>query len=778
MCGHFAHGHSVSSKISLFVMKGLRTDHFLEALPMKFLLLLVFISTLLDMSYSSQNCTMTCHEHAKCEVHNGIQGCYCSPGFTGPGINGPSTIGCYDDDECANATQLCGENANCTNTVGSFYCMCAPGFHASNRNVTFVTNDGTFCEDIDECNGPVTIACGDHAKCENVDGGYNCSCKEGYQPSTGKLQFKPNDGTSCQEIPTVNCELSNDCIAENINRTLAKIRKIKDPLAILQEINQNTAGKISPVDVISYIEALSVSCPLLSTMNNKISDSQILHNLNLTLNEYVNTVNNFVQKDKITVWEAIPADNRRRSLTKLIHAVEQTTAVMSQNFRRMTEVEFNASDLALKAFAFDMKHTDLIHQGVHMGGDTIMVSAKKKETSTSKGTVAVVFLQYSNIGCLLSSSQNFSLKENSEHRETVGSSVIAVTISSTPPRLYPAEEITFTLRHAQSVDKKDIKCAFWNYSEDTMEGNWLTEGCERTHFNTTHTSCRCNHLTHFAVLMSSNNSKVNNKDAILTRITELGIIISLICLSICIFTFWFFSEIQSTRTTIHKNLCCSLFLAELIFLVGINMSNNKLFCSITAGLLHYFLLAAFAWMCIEGIHLYLIVVGVIYNKGFLHKNFYIFGYVSPAVVVGISAALGYKYYGTSDVCWLSTKNNFIWSFIGPACLIILVNLMAFGVIIYKVFQQTAMLKPEVSCYENIRSCARGALSLLFLLGATWIFGVLHVIQGTVVTAYLFTIFNAFQGLFIFIFLCVLSRKIQDEYLRLFRNVPCCFGCLR
>ena len=31
-------------------------------------------------------------------------------------------------------------------------------------------------------------------------------------------------------------------------------------------------------------------------------------------------------------------------------------------------------------------------------------------------------------------------------------------------------------------------------------------------------------------------------------------------------------------------------------------------------------------MCIEGIHLYLIVVGVIYNKGFLHKNFYIFGY--------------------------------------------------------------------------------------------------------------------------------------------------------
>lgn len=75
----------------------------------------------------------------------------------------------------------------------------------------------------------------------------------------------------------------------------------------------------------------------------------------------------------------------------------------------------------------------------------------------------------------------------------------------------------------------------------------------------------------------------------------------------------------------------------------------QLFCSVIAGLLHYFFLAAFAWMCIEGIHLYLIVVGVIYNKGFLHRNFYVFGYGSPAVVVAISATLGFKYYGTDKV---------------------------------------------------------------------------------------------------------------------------------
>ncbi|NXN15977.1 AGRL4 protein, partial [Indicator maculatus] len=748
---------------------GLCTRHrTATASPMKLLPFLVLFASLLDYGCTTVSCNVVCHKDARCEVRDGITGCYCTQGYTGNGVES-----CYDDNECENATQPCGEHANCTNTVGSYYCMCVSGFKSSNGQQTFVPNDGTFCVDVDECSNEGTVACGEHAKCENVDGGFNCSCKEGYQPSTGKLQFKPNDGTSCQENPKAKCELSKDCITEHINRTLAAISHLKTPLEMLQEINKNTLGPLLPVDVISYVEAVSYSS--LNTMHYSVSDNEGLRNTTITV--LVNTVNNFLQKDKIRVWDALPVDNQRKSLTKLLHSTEQAMLLMSKNFKKTTQLDANASDIALKVFAFDSHHMKHIHPHVYTEGDYIKISPKKRDEYHPNGTVAVVFLRYSNIGSLLSSPKNHSAKDTSEQRQTVSSSVIAVAISSNPPTLYELEKITFTLKYAKTVDK-DIKCAFWNYSADSMIGNWATQGCELTHSNSTHISCKCNHLTHFAVLMSSGGSVGVANYNILTRITQLGIIISLICLSMCIFTFWFFSEIQSTRTTIHKNLCCSLFLAELIFLIGINMNSNKLFCSITAGLLHYFLLAAFAWMCIEGIHLYLIVVGVIYNKGFLHKNFYVFGYISPAVVVGISAALGYKYYGTTEVCWLSTKNNFIWSFIGPACLIILVNLLAFGVIIYKVFRHTAMLKPEVSCYENIRSCARGALALLFLLGATWIFGVLHVVQGSVVTAYLFTIFNAFQGMFIFIFLCVLSRKIQEEYYRLFKNVPCCFGCLR
>uniref|UniRef100_A0A8C8WU06 Adhesion G protein-coupled receptor L4 n=1 Tax=Panthera leo TaxID=9689 RepID=A0A8C8WU06_PANLE len=632
---------------------------------MKLLPLLVGFSTLLNCSYT-QNCTKTpCLPNAKCEIRNGIEACYCNMGFSGNGV----TI-CEDDNECGNLTQSCGENANCTNTEGSYYCMCAPGFRSSSNQDRFITNDGTLC-------------------IENV---------------------------------SADCHLDNACIAANIDKRLTKIRHIKEPVALLQEVYRNSVKDLSPMDIITYIEILAESSPLLGDMNSTNSTKDTPSNSTLT--EFVKTVNNFVQKDTFIVWDKLPTNRRRTHLTKLMHATEQATLRIAQNFQKTTQFDTNSSDIALKAFCFDSNHMKYIHPHMNVDGDYIKIFPKRKAAYDSYGNVAVTFLYYKSIGPLFSSSDKFLLEpqsyDNSEEEERVVSSVISVSISSNPPTLYELEKITFTLSHIKGI--KDYN--------------------------------------------------------ILTRITQLGIIISLICLAICIFTFWFFSEIQSTRTTIHKNLCCNLFLAELVFLVGINTNTNKLFCSIIAGLLHYFFLAAFAWMCIEGIHLYLIVVGVIYNKGFLHKNFYIFGYLSPAVVVGFSASLGYRYYGTTKVCWLSTENNFIWSFIGPACLIILVNLLAFGFIIYKVFRHTAGLKPEVSCYENIRSCARGALALLFLLGTTWIFGVLHVVHASVVTAYLFTVSNAFQGMFIFLFLCVLSRKIQEEYYRLFKNVPCCFGCLR
>lgn len=55
----------------------------------------------------------------------------------------------------------------------------------------------------------------------------------------------------------------------------------------------------------------------------------------------------------------------------------------------------------------------------------------------------------------------------------------------------------------------------------------------------------------------------------------------------------------------------------------------------------------------------------------------------------------------------------------------------------------------------------GAIALLCLLGLTWAFGLMYINESTVIMAYLFTIFNSLQGMFIFIFHCILQKKVRS-----------------
>ncbi len=51
-------------------------------------------------------------------------------------------------------------------------------------------------------------------------------------------------------------------------------------------------------------------------------------------------------------------------------------------------------------------------------------------------------------------------------------------------------------------------------------------------------------------------------------------------------------------------------------------------------------------MCLEGVQLYLMLVDVFESEYSRRKYFYMAGYLLPAVVVGVSAAVDYRSYGT------------------------------------------------------------------------------------------------------------------------------------
>ncbi|XP_032551813.1 adhesion G protein-coupled receptor L2 isoform X16 [Chiroxiphia lanceolata] len=590
-------------------------------------------------------------------------------------------------------------------------------------------------------------------------------------------------------------DLSN-CTSHWVNQLAQKIRSGENAASLANELAKHTKGPVFAGDVSSSVRLMEQLVDILDAQLQELRPSEKdsagrsynkLQKREKTCRAYlkaiVDTVDNLLRPEALESWKDMNSSEQAHAATMLLDTLEEGAFVLADNLLEPTRVSMPTENIVLDVAVLitEGQVQDLKFPQGSKGGNSIQLSASTVKQNSRNGSAKLVFIIYKSLGRFLST-ENATIKLGSDlagrnSTIAVNSHVIAASINKESSRVYLTDPVHFTLEHIDPDNYFNANCSFWNYSERTMMGYWSTQGCKLVDTNKTHTTCACSHLTNFAILMARR--EIVYKDGVhellLTVITWVGIVISLVCLAICIFTFCFFRGLQSDRNTIHKNLCINLFIAEFIFLIGIDKTEYKIACPIFAGLLHFFFLAAFAWMCLEGVQLYLMLVEVFESEYSRKKYYYVAGYFFPATVVGVSAAIDYKSYGTEKACWLHVDNYFIWSFIGPVTFIILLNLIFLVITLCKMVKHSNTLKPDSSRLENIKSWVLGAFALLCLLGLTWSFGLLFINEGTVVMTYLFTVFNAFQGMFIFIFHCALQKKVRKEYGKCFRHSYCCGG---
>ncbi|XP_014794716.1 PREDICTED: adhesion G protein-coupled receptor L2 isoform X14 [Calidris pugnax] len=577
-------------------------------------------------------------------------------------------------------------------------------------------------------------------------------------------------------------DLSN-CTSHWVNQLAQKIRSGENAASLANELAKHTKGPVFAGDVSSSVRLMEQLVDILDAQLQELRPSE-KDSAGRSYNKaIVDTVDNLLRPEALESWKDMNSSEQAHAATMLLDTLEEGAFVLADNLLEPTRVSMPTENIVLDVAVLitEGQVQDLKFPQGSKGGNSIQLSASTVKQNSRNGLAKLVFIIYKSLGRFLST-ENATIKLGSDFAGrnstiAVNSHVIAASINKESSRVYLTDPVHFTLEHIDPDNYFNANCSFWNYSERTMMGYWSTQGCKLVDTNRTHTTCACSHLTNFAILMA--HREIVYKDGVhellLTVITWVGIVISLVCLAICIFTFCFFRGLQSDRNTIHKNLCINLFIAEFIFLIGIDKTEYKIACPIFAGLLHFFFLAAFAWMCLEGVQLYLMLVEVFESEYSRKKYYYVAGYLFPATVVGVSAAIDYKSYGTEKACWLHVDNYFIWSFIGPVTFIILLNLIFLVITLCKMVKHSNTLKPDSSRLENIKSWVLGAFALLCLLGLTWSFGLLFINEGTVVMTYLFTVFNAFQGMFIFIFHCALQKKVRKEYGKCFRHSYCCGG---
>ncbi|XP_077378716.1 sushi domain-containing protein 1 isoform X2 [Festucalex cinctus] len=174
-----------------------------------FMILLFCVASVAPAAANTLDVCASCHVNATCDDKRDNSGkvCNCKYGFVGNG-----RTFCQDKDECQiGATKICGQHTKCHNTFGSYYCTCLSGYVASNNMAVFIPNDGTHCQDIDECS--VEGICGEGGQCRNQDGSFDCSCQLGYRVRNGTEPFHPHkDEALCQAVDCGQPTLQEDTV--------------------------------------------------------------------------------------------------------------------------------------------------------------------------------------------------------------------------------------------------------------------------------------------------------------------------------------------------------------------------------------------------------------------------------------------------------------------------------------------------------------------------------------------------------------------------------------
>ncbi|XP_068028732.1 adhesion G protein-coupled receptor B2 isoform X5 [Anomalospiza imberbis] len=374
----------------------------------------------------------------------------------------------------------------------------------------------------------------------------------------------------------------------------------------------------------------------------------------------------------------------------------------------------------------------------------------------------------------------------------VTSKVLTVTVR---PPTRPAEPLVLVELSHIINGTSHPQCVTWDYTRtDAGLGNWDTESCQTLETLPAHTKCQCRQLATFAVLAQLPRDLAMDPSGTPSVPLMIGCAVScmaLLTLLVIYAAFWRF--IKSERSIILLNFCVSILASNILILVGQSQMLSKGVCTMTAAFLHFFFLSSFCWVLTEAWQSYLAVIGRIRTR-LVRKRFLCLGWGLPALVVAVSVGFTRtKGYGTASYCWLSLEGGLLYAFVGPAAVIVLVNMLV-GIIVFnklmsrdgisdKSKKQRAGSKPPpcgslllkctkcgvVSSAAMTSATASSAMASLWsscvvlpLLALTWMSAVLAMTdRRSILFQVLFAVFNSVQGFVIITVHGFLRREVQD-----------------
>lgn len=332
-------------------------------------------------------------------------------------------------------------------------------------------------------------------------------------------------------------------------------------------------------------------------------------------------------------------------------------------------------------------------------------------------------------------------------------------------------------------------CGYWDFrSGKSVQSFWSKRGCVMRSAIGPLTICECDHLTHFGQLLNIRDSECDNENILeenhrkaLNLITLIGSFTSLvgiagIWLTAIVFDTW--RKKAGTKVLLQLSTAIAL---PLVLIIVFNLDHSiivenqgthrvardkVIVCILLGALFHYSVLANFVWMLITAILQfirYVRVLGVSRPSRFLIKLTLI-GWGIPSIPVIIVLGIDHENYIPNpsrgrSICYPSGFFMYI-AVILPICIILVINVILFILVIKSISQSSDLRTTDKSLvYAQFRL----SLLLFFLLGLTWIFGIVS-FSGSLLWSYLFCLTSTIQGFVLFIYFVICDPTTRNLWI--------------
>ncbi|XP_051948610.1 adhesion G protein-coupled receptor B1-like [Xyrauchen texanus] len=482
---------------------------------------------------------------------------------------------------------------------------------------------------------------------------------------------------------------------------------------------------------------------------------------NADVENYAHTISNLLQETHRDKWEE--AQLMGANIREFFRLVESFIDMIGQQMRDFQDIYEVTENLELSIqkrpramtsdLTFPMKGWRGMIDWVRNSEEKITVSRKAlsldvPDAEQSTGFITGIVL-YRNMGPILSLQSNSTM---------LNSKVVTVTVKPNPGFLSAPVEIEFPHLHNGTVNET---CIAWDESDSSsLLGSWSARGC-RSVSRDSSTTCVCDGLSTFALIARPNPDPNMDKSLLpsVTMIVGCGVSsLTLMLLIIIYVSVW--KYIRSERSVILINFCLSIICSNALILIGQTQARNKVMCTLVAAFLHFFFLSSFCWVLTEAWQSYMAVTGRLRNR-IIRKRFLCLGWGLPALVVAISVGFTKaKGYGTVNYCWLSLEGGLLYSFVGPAAAVVLVN-MVIGILVFnKLVSKDGIT--DVKLKERAGASLWSSCVVLPLLALTWMSAVLAMTdRRSALFQILFAVFDSLEGFIIVMVHCILRREVQD-----------------